>query len=193
MKAASLPKPQSRRSSSGVCSNTTLSVQKSIKKSVHQTVHCCRAAASRLADRKDDASLVHVPATEVTQKPSLQKTSSSRRTAGDADHTSKAAHFLLKNPKASVSMLRRSPSDQKRVSGDVESGPTPTQGEIGASPFEYNQGRFSNKPILAGDESPTRNPLLRIPETFESLASASSGEMSTSSSRALLGHRQGSS
>jgi len=156
-------------------------------------VHCCRAAASRFADRKDDAPSVYFPATEVTQKPSLQKTSSSRRTTGDADHSSKAAQFLLKNPKASVSMLRRSPSDQKRVSGDVESGPSPTQGEIGASPFEYNQGRFSNEPILAGDESPTRNPLLRIPESFESLASASSGELSTTSSRALLGNRKGSS
>ncbi|DBA71983.1 TPA: hypothetical protein ACH3X2_010728 [Trebouxia sp. C0005] len=152
-----------------------------------------RAAASRFADRKDDAASVYVPATEVTQKPSLQKTSSSRRSTGDADHSSKAAHFLLKNPKASVSMLRRSPSDQKRVSGDVEFGPSPTQGEVGASPFEYNQGRFSNEPILAGNESPTRNPLLRIPETFESLASASSGELSTTSSRALLGNCKGSS
>ncbi len=168
-------------------------IQKTVKTLIQTSVHYCRAAASRLADRKDDASSVYVPVTEVTQKPSLQRTSSSRQTDGEPDHSSKAAHFLLKNPKASVSMLRRSPSDQKRVSGDVESGPTPTQGEIGASPFEYNQGRFSNEPILAGDESPTRNPLLRIPETFESLASASSGDMSTTSSRALLGNRQGSS
>ncbi len=162
-------------------------------------IYTCRAAASRLADRKEDAA--YIPTTEVmTQKPSLQKqTSSSRRNTGDADHSTKAAHFLLKNPKASVSMLKRSPSSQKTVagSGEEESNPanTPVRGEIGASPFEYNQGGFSNEPILGGDESPTRNPLMRFPASprLETLASASSGELSTSSSRALLGNCQGSS
>ena len=87
-------------------------------------------------------------------------------------------------------MLKRSPSGQKTVSGDAEFTPPPARGEVMASPFEYNQGRFSNEPILTGGESPARNPLMRIPETLDSLASASSGEMSTTSSRALLGNRK---
>lgn len=166
----------------------------------------CRAAASRLADKKEE--IAAVPATEPSlQRPSLQKQTSSRRTTGDSDHTTKAAHFLLKNPQASVSMLKRSPSGQKTVSSTVEGevappNPThnpPTRGEAGASPFEYNQGRFSNEPILGGEET-IRNPLTRIPEAspfghrqLQSLASASSGELSTSSSRALLGNPRGSS
>lgn len=161
-----------------------------------------RAAASRLADKKED--IAAVPAAEPSlQRPSLQRQTSSRRTTVDSDHISKAAHFLLKNPAASVSMLKRSPSGQKTVSSTAESGaviPTaPTRGEVGASPFEYNQGRFSNEPILGGEESPIHNPLARIPEAspfghkqLQSLASASSGELSTSSSRALLGHTRGS-
>lgn len=167
-------------------------------------MHCCRNAASRLAGKKED--VAYVPTIEVpSQKPSLQKqTSSSRRNTGDAEHSSKAAHFLMKNPAASVSMLKRSPSGQKgaTVTGEGGSDPTgpPTQGEIGASPFEYNQGGFSNEPILSGDESPTRNPLLRVPEAspfggsgLQTLPSASSGELSTTSSRALLGNFRGSS
>ena len=104
-------------------------------------------------------------------------------------------------------MLRRSPSGQKTVNNSVEGEVAPanppynppTRGEAGASPFEYNQDRFSNEPIL-GVEEPIRNPLTRIPETspfghrqLQSLASASSGELSTSSSRALLGNPRGSS
>lgn len=85
-------------------------------------------------------------------------------------------------------MLKRSPSGQKTVDNDVEFNPPPARGEVMASPFEYNQGRFSNETM--GGESPTRNPLMRIPETLDSLASASSGEMSTTSSRALLGNRK---
>ena len=106
---------------------------------------------------------------------------------------------MLKNPSASVSMLKRSPSGQKTVAGTEGNSSPPTQGEIGASPFEYRQGRFSNEPILGGDESPTRNSLLRIPEgsTFGSprvqeLSGASSGELSTRSSAALLGNQRGS-
>lgn len=102
-----------------------------------------------------------------------------------------------------MSMLKRSPSGQKTVDSTVEGDTTnptpPTQGEAGASPFEYSQGRYSNEPILGGGESPTRNPLTSIPEAspfaqrhLQSLASASSGELSTSSSRALLGNPRGS-
>ncbi|KAL3138790.1 hypothetical protein ABBQ32_005632 [Trebouxia sp. C0010 RCD-2024] len=163
-----------------------------------------RAAASRLADKKEE--IAAVPAAQ----PSLQTQTSSRRTTGDttssrrsSGDTSKAAHFLLRNPQASMSMLKRSPSGQKTVDSTVEGDTTnptpPTQGEAGASPFEYSQGRYSNEPILGGGESPTRNPLTSIPEAspfaqrhLQSLASASSGELSTSSSRALLGNPRGS-
>ena len=134
----------------------------------------------------------------MAQKPSLQKTSSARRTTGETDHATKAAAFLLKNPNASVSMLKRSPSGQKTVIGTEGESSPPTQGEIGASPFEYSQGRFSNEPILGGEESPTHNPLLRIPEgvslgspRLQELSGASSGELSTRSSAALLGHHRG--
>lgn len=159
----------------------------------------CRAAASRLAANQEE--IAAVPA-----QPSRRTTadsSSSRRTTGD---TNKAAHFLLKNPNASRSMLKRSPSSQRTVDSAVDgntANPTgPTQGEAGASPFEYSQGRFSNDPVLGGEESPTRNPLNSIPERplspfgnrhLQSLASGSSGELSTSSSRALLGNPRGSS
>ena len=157
---------------------------------------CCRAAASRLADKKEEGS--YSPPAPVAKKPSLQKTSSSRRTIAETDHASKAAAFLLKNPNASVSMLKRSPSSQKTMTDTESESSPPTQGEIGASPFEYNQGRFSNEPILGGDESPTHNPLLRIPEggplgspRLQELSGASSGELSTRSSAALLGHHRG--
>lgn len=164
----------------------------------------CRAAASRLADKKEE--IAAVPAVQ----PSIQTQTSSRRTTGDTSSsrrttgdTSKAAHFLLRDPQASVSMLKRSPSGQKTVNstveGDTANPSPPTQGEAGASPFEYSQGRFSNEPILGDGESPTRNPLTSIPEAspfaqrhLQSLTSASSGELSTSSSRALLGNPRGS-
>ena len=159
----------------------------------------CRAAASRLAGNQEE--IAAVPA-----QPSSRTTgdsSSSRRTTGD---TNKAAHFLLKNPNASRSMLRRSPSSQRTadsaVDGNAANPTSPTQGEAGASPFEYSQGGFSNDPILGGEESPTRNPLNSIPDRplspfgnqhMQSLVSGSSGELSTSSSRALLGNPRGSS
>lgn len=101
---------------------------------------CHRAAASRLADRKDE--IAAVPATDPTPPhtgaPTLQKSSSSsRRISGEPGHHSKAAAFLLKNPKASVSMLRRSPSSQKGSGESVAT--SSTRGEAGASPFELAQ------------------------------------------------------
>ena len=157
----------------------------------------CRAAASRLAANQEEIAAVPAQASRRTTADS----GSSRRTTGD---TSKAAHFLLKNPNASRSMLKRSPSSQRTAESTVDgNNPTsPTQGEAGASPFEYSQGRFSNEPILGGEESPTLNPLNSIPDRplspfgnrhLQSLASGSSGELSTSSSRALLGNPRGSS
>ena len=171
----------------------------------------CRAAASRLAGNQEEIAAVPAQPSRRTAGDSSSSrrttgdSSSSRRTTGD---TNKAAHFLLKNPNASRSMLKRSPSSQRAadsaVDGNAANPTSPTQGEAGASPFEYSQGGFSNDPILGGEESPTRNPLNSIPDRalspfgnrhmhMQSLVSGSSGELSTSSSRALLGNPRGSS
>lgn len=108
---------------------------------------CCRTAASRLAERKEDIAAAVTPDPNPQapnpQGPTLTKSpSAARRVSGEPAHHSKAAAFLLKNPKASVSMMRRSPS-KKGEAGAVAT--AVSQIEAAASPFELAQVTLHSK------------------------------------------------